>query len=198
MAIQMGQTQLRLASASPRRRQLLEQLGFSLEILPAHVDETPARGEAPETYVDRVAREKAEAVAQRDPQRLVLAADTVVVAGEEILGKPGDSAQARRMLGLLSGQTHRVLTSVALAGRWRGQARVETRVRFRRITAAEVAWYIGTGEPMDKAGGYALQGQGAAFIDAIDGSPSNVIGLPLCETLDLLQRAGWPMPWAAP
>ena len=186
-----------LASASPRRRELLAGLGFSFRVESADIDETPRRGESPRGYVKRLAREKAHAVARRlsDDSLLVLAADTSVILGEEILGKPRDAAHARQMLAQLAGQRHRVLTAVATAGRHHDTRLVETAVTFRAASPAEIAWYVETGEPMDKAGAYAVQGRGSFLVSSLEGSPTNVIGLPLEETLQLLAAGGVPAPW---
>jgi septum formation protein len=193
-----GQTPpLVLASASPRRRELLGQLGLSFEVRAPDIDETPGAQEVPEAYVARLARDKARVVARAAPAAWVLAADTTVVLDGALLGKPADAAEARAMLGRLSGRTHEVLTGVALAGRAQGEALVRTRVRFRPLSDAEVAWYVATGEPLDKAGAYAVQGKGGFLVAALEGSPTNVIGLPLGETLALLARAGYPLPWEA-
>jgi septum formation protein len=183
-----------LASQSPRRRELLEQLGLSLEVRPAHADESVLGGEAAPEYVLRVAREKARAV----PGDVVLGADTAVVLRGEVLGKPRDAADARRMLSALSDTGHEVLTAVCVR---RSAVRIEvsvvvtSTVRFAKLTPAQIAWYVGTGEPLDKAGAYAIQGAGGAFVLAVEGSVSNVVGLPLAETADLLRRAGFPLPW---
>ncbi len=193
-----GQTSLVLASASPRRRELLGQLGLRFTVAAADIDETPHPAEAPEAYVLRLAREKARAVAGRFPGAWVLAADTTVVLGPELLGKPRDEAEARAMLSRLSGRTHEVHTGVALAGRAEEALVVRTRVTFRTLSAGEIAWYAGTGEPLDKAGAYAVQGKGGFLVAAVEGSPTNVIGLPLGETLALLERAGVPLPWRSP
>lgn len=203
MHIPMGQTRLVLASASPRRRELLGQLGLDFEVSAADIDETPRQGERAPAYVLRLAREKARAVATRHPGAWVLAADTTVALGEELLGKPRDAAGAREMLGRLSGRTHEVHTGVALAGPTSGHSvehsrAVCTRVSFRSLSAGEIAWYAGTGEPLDKAGSYAVQGKGGFLVAAVEGSPTNVIGLPLGETLELLARAGVPLPWSGP
>jgi septum formation protein len=185
-----------LASQSPRRRELLGQLGLALEVRPAHADESVTPGEAPRDYVLRVARDKARAVAGD----VVLAADTAVVLGAEVLGKPADDADARRMLRALSGTTHEVLTAVVVrrtAIRLELDAVVATKVRFAPLSAAEVDWYVATGEPLDKAGAYAIQGAGGAFVLGVEGSVSNVVGLPLAETAALLRRAGLALPWEA-
>ncbi|MBL8952225.1 MAG: septum formation inhibitor Maf [Myxococcaceae bacterium] len=177
-----------LASGSPRRRELLQRLGLDFTVQPADLDESLRAGEAPHAYVERLARAKAAAV----PGDLVLAADTTVAVGNEILGKPVDEADARRMLGLLSGREHSVFTGIAT----KTHARVvQTRVGFKALTEGEIAWYVATTEPYDKAGGYALQGLAAAFVVRIDGSPTNVIGLPLVETLELLRTSGLKLPF---
>jgi septum formation protein len=187
-----------LASQSPRRRQLLEELGISVDVRPAHADESLRPGEAAPDYVLRVARDKARAV----PGEVVLGADTSVVLGGEVLGKPADEEDARRMLRALSGQVHQVLTGVCVR-RSTGSARelgvvVATEVRFTPLTGAQIDWYVGTGEPLDKAGAYALQGAGGAFVEELRGSVSGVVGLPLRETLQLLRSAGFPLPWEGP
>ncbi len=189
--------QLTLASQSPRRRELLALLGIAPELRPAHTDETVRPGETPESYVRRVAADKAAV-----PGELVLGADTAVVLGHEILGKPRDGEDARRMLRALSGRVHRVLTAVCLR---RGGAEplvrdrlVSTEVVFASLTAAEVDWYVATGEPLDKAGAYAVQGAGGLFVREVRGSVSNVVGLPLHETAELLRAVGWPLPWGGP
>jgi septum formation protein len=186
-----------LASQSPRRRELLEGLGIALDVRPAHTDERVLPGEAPREYVLRVAREKARAVAGE----FVLAADTTVVLGGEILGKPCDAADAGRMLRALSGSRHEVLTAVSVrraAVRVELSAVVATEVRFATIPEHAIAWYVSTGEPLDKAGAYAIQGAAGVFVEGVTGSVSNVVGLPLAETADLLRRAGFPLPWVAP
>ena len=186
-----------LASSSPRRRDLLKNLGLTFDVQPADLDETPLAGEVPSLYVQRLAREKAEAVAARFPGAFVLAADTTVALGADILGKPHDAADALRMLTRLSGTSHEVFTGVALAGPSRSaEVRVSrTEVTFRPATEAELRWYISTGEPLDRAGSYAMQGQGGFLVESLTGSPTNVIGLPLAETLALLSAAGLPLAW---
>jgi septum formation protein len=177
-----------LASASPRRAELLSSAGFEFEVVPAEVDETPHEGEAPEAYTLRVAREKARHVARRrpGPDAVVLAADTEVVVDGRILGKPADPDDARRMLRLLSGETHDVLTAVVVVGIRESAEVVTSRVRFTPLTERDIDWYVGTGEPMGKAGGYAIQGRGARFIDRIEGSWSNVVGLPVATVHRLI------------
>jgi septum formation protein len=188
----MPVSHLVLASASPRRRELLEQLGFTLAIRPAETDESPLPGEPPRAYVLRVACEKARAVVG-DP---VLAADTAVVLGSAILGKPRDAEDARRMLRALSGVPHEVLTGVCVRrGGTETTAVVAAEVRLDALSDAQIDWYVATGEPMDKAGAYAIQGIAGAFVRELRGSVSNVIGLPLAETLELLAGAGVRLPW---
>ena len=182
-----GATRLVLASASPRRAELLTAAGFAFDVDPVDVDESRLHGEPPTTYVDRVARLKASTSARRHPQRIVVAADTVVVLGDSVLGKPRDELDAREMLGQLSGRSHEVMTGIAVAAAGRVRTHVErTTVWFRTLSAAEIEWYAASGEPMDKAGGYAIQGLAARFIPRIDGSYSNVVGLPLAALADLV------------
>ncbi len=185
-----------LASASPRRREILERAGLALQVVPAGIEENPLPGEAPAQLAARLAREKALAVASRlgpDPARVVLAADTIVVLGESVLGKPRDPPEAESMLSRLVGRTHRVITAVVVAQSrdlgWRART-VESRVRMRPAELEEIRAYVETGEPLDKAGAYAAQGRGRRFVAEIAGSESNVIGLPLDETLELLREAG--------
>jgi septum formation protein len=188
--------ELVLASQSPRRRELLGLLGLTPSVRPALTDETRRPAEPAEDYVRRVAREKAAAV----EGELVLAADTAVVLGDEVLGKPRDPEDARRMLRALSGRTHRVLTGVCLRRRPPApelEALVSTEVWFETLSPAQVDWYVASGEPLDKAGAYALQGAGGAFVCEVRGSVSNVIGLPLHETAALLSLAGLALPWEA-
>jgi septum formation protein len=191
-----GQFPLILASASPRRQQFLQRLGIAFEPLPADVDEAVLPGESPEAYVTRVAVAKACHVHAAHPHRTVLAADTSVVLDNEILGKPADPAQARQMLQRLSGVEHRVLTAIALQGPVQLVEVVSTTVRFRVLGADEIDWYVASGEPFDKAGGYGIQGLAGMFVVSIDGSASNVVGLPLAETVQLLARAGHLLPWS--
>lgn len=182
-----------LASASPRRRDLLDQLGVRYEVEPADIDEIPATGEAPEEYVHRMAREKAAALTGRHPGPgvAVLAADTTVVLEGKALGKPRDHADALAMLAGLSGRTHRVLTAVCLRIAARESVCVvETEVDFATLGLEACEAYLATGEAWDKAGAYAIQGLGGAFVCAIRGSYSNVVGLPLAETWQLLRAAG--------
>ncbi len=188
-----------LASASPRRRELLERLGVRFTVRAVDLDETPRPGEQPRPYVLRLAQEKA--AARAEPGELVLAADTVVVLndgldGPEILGKPADRDGARRMLRSLSGREHTVLTGIALEepGKGAGKGRLsdvdETRVRMAALTDEEIDWYVGTGEPMDKAGAYGIQGIGSLFVAGVDGNHTNVAGLPVPAVYRLFARLG--------
>lgn len=183
-----------LASASPRRAALLRQIGLDFAIQPANVDETPRPGESPAHYVERLAREKALAIAPSTPETLVLGSDTTVVLNDRILGKPVNADDARSTLAQLSGSTHQVLTAVALAGGGRCQSRlVTTEVEFCSLGAEEIDAYVASGEPMDKAGSYGIQGLGGIFVRELRGSYSAVVGLPLQETAALLADAGYPV-----
>ncbi len=185
-----------LASASPRRRELLTQAGISFEVHPAHIPEDLLAGESPEAYVMRLAREKAQVVFEELHQQetsaassplVVLGADTTVTLDDHILGKPEDAADAARMLRLLSGRTHRVITGVALASAAGVDVAAEsTTVRFLKLTDEEIAAYVATGEPMDKAGAYAIQGRAARWIPRIEGCYFNVVGLPLALVSTML------------
>jgi septum formation protein len=179
-----------LASASPRRRDLLAAHGIRFEGVPSAVEETPRPGELPEAFAQRLAREKACDVAQQRPGTCVLAADTVVIAGATLFGKPTDRADARRMLRALSGRTHRVLTAVALVDGdgHIAETAVESEVEFRQLTAGEIEAYLDSDEPFDKAGAYAIQGVARKFVTGVRGSYSNVIGLPMDEVMELLRR----------
>jgi septum formation protein len=184
-----------LASGSPRRRELLALLGLPFDVVPPDVDESVRHGEAPARLVRRLALDKAQAVGAIDGQDvadvIVLAADTIVELAGEILGKPADTDDARRMLRALSGQTHRVHTGVAV--RRDGETACEvvtTSVTMATMLDAAIEWYLATGEPADKAGAYAIQGAGGAFVAAIEGSVSNVVGLPLTTVVELLRRQG--------
>jgi septum formation protein len=174
---------LLLASASPRRADLLTTAGYEFDILPADVDESIRQGELPEPYVRRVAEAKAAAVESKAKGRIVLAADTVVVVDGRILGKPVDDGDAARMLRLLSGRRHDVMTAVTVRTAGdpiTGDTRVETSaVELAHLSMAEIDWYVSTGEPMDKAGAYAIQGLASRFVTRIEGSYSNVVGLPV-------------------
>lgn len=180
-----------LGSASPRRLELLAQIGIVPDaVVPADIDETPHPGELPRGHAERIAEAKARAVAA-GPGDLVLCADTVVAMGRRILGKPRDAAEAAAFLARLAGRRHRVITAVALRGPRLWMRTVETVVKLRRLAPDEIAAYVAAGEWQGKAGGYAIQGRAAAFIPAISGSYSNVVGLPLAETAGLLRGAGW-------
>jgi septum formation protein len=196
----MPASSLILASASPRRRDLLSRLKVPFDAVPAEIAETARPGEAPRALAERLAREKAEAVVAqigRTPRRVVLGSDTIVVIGEEILGKPRDPEHALALLRKLSGRTHLVMTGIAVVESDTGRARsrvVESRVTLRKADEAELRDYVATGESLDKAGAYALQGAGRRFIAGVEGSETNVIGLPLEETLAMLQEAGVEIP----
>ena len=183
-----------LASASPRRLDLLAQLGIVPDaVYPADIDETALRNETPRLLAQRLARAKALAVAPRAPDAFVLAADTVVAVGLRVLPKAETEAEARACLALLSGRNHKVLTAIAVAAPDGGVGGrlVETRVQFKRLSAAETDAYVASGEWRGKAGGYGVQGRAGAFVIGIHGSYTAVVGLPLYETLALLQGRGW-------
>jgi len=202
-----GDSRIYLASRSPRRRELLKQIGVSFESLLVRedlrrgvdVDETPLPEESAGIYVLRIARAKAaialQQIAQRGlPQRPVLAADTMIVFEDRIIGKPDDGQDAARMLRALSGREHQVLTAVVLALREQIETQISvSSVWFRELADAEIRRYVSSGEPLDKAGAYAIQGRGAAFVTRIEGSYSGIMGLPLAETADLLQRFNIPV-----
>ncbi len=180
-----------LASGSPRRAEILRAVGWPFEACAADVDETLRGGERAEDYVRRLAREKAGAVAASRLFGLVLGADTIVVVGDEILGKPRDDGDARRMLRALSGRRHEVLTGVALVRAESGRAVVgmeRTRVRFAEMSDEEIDWHVSTGEPLDKAGAYAVQGRAALFIETIEGDYWNVVGLPVRLVYELARK----------
>ncbi len=183
-----------LASASPRRIDLLARIGVTPDaIIPADIDESVPKGELPRQHALRLAREKAEAVAEREPDALVLAADTVVAVGRRILPKVEDEATLRACMRLLSGRRHRVLTGVALAVPGQGcrERLVETMIAMKRLSHEEIDFYAEHGEWRGKAGGYALQGYGEVYVRHIAGSYSNVVGLPLAETRNMLKAAGY-------
>jgi septum formation protein len=185
-----------LASASPRRRELLKQAGIAYIAMPADIEEAAAEGEGPTELTLRLAREKAEKIAGAlgaTPRRLVLGADTIVVLGDAVFGKPRDADDAFRLLRELSGRTHRVITGVAVVDTERRQTwerAVESRVTLRPASDAELRSYLATGESLDKAGAYAIQGEGRQLVSRLAGSETNVIGLPLEETIALLRQAG--------
>jgi septum formation protein len=178
-----------LASASPRRAEILTQAGFEFDVVPADIDERRVGSEPPVAYVCRVAAAKAAAIAERDAGRLVLAADSAVLVGDQLFGKPGDDEDAAGMLRQLSGRTHEVLTAVTLR---QGTAILSevvcTHVTFARLSADELAWYVASGEPRDKAGAYAIQGLASRFVERIEGSYSNVVGLPIATVFRLVER----------
>ncbi|MFP3977815.1 MULTISPECIES: Maf family protein [Marinobacter] len=187
-------TSIILASASPRRSELLTQIGVPFSVHPAHIDESPRTSEAPGDYVERLAREKALAVSAHFPGKWVLGSDTTVVLDGAILGKPADEAEAEAMLAMLSGKTHQVMTGIALAKDDGCDSRlVTTEVSFRVLSRTEIVAYAASGEPMDKAGSYGIQGLGGIFVKELKGSYSAVVGLPLQETAALLADAGGPV-----
>ncbi len=184
-------TQIILASASPRRKELLDQIKVSYQVHPVDLDETPLPNEKPLEYVQRLAAEKSAACVTRLKTDLpVLAADTAVVLGDIIMGKPKDQADAVAMLSQLSGKTHQVYSAISLRGYEHNQAVSITEVTFRHLTRQEILAYWLTGEPLDKAGSYAIQGRGGMFVESIVGSFSGVVGLPLFETAQLLSKQG--------
>ena len=182
-----------LASSSPRRRELLTSIGLDFDVVPSHVPEEHQPGEAPEEYVARLSREKANAIAAKHPSAWIIAADTTVLLGDQLLEKPVDKKDAERMLSLIAGKTHVVYTGVTLQNVERGyrETRVaESEVRMLPLAQEDVRWYVSTGEPLDKAGAYAVQGIGAMFIDSIHGSYTNVVGLPLAMLFQMMRKAG--------
>ena len=184
-------TQIILASASPRRKELLDQIKVSYQVHPVDLDETPLPNEKPLEYVQRLAAEKSAACVTRLKTDLpVLAADTAVILGDIIMGKPKDQAHAVAMLSQLSGKTHQVYSAISLRGYEHNQAVSITEVTFRHLTRQEILAYWLTGEPLDKAGSYAIQGRGGMFVESIVGSFSGVVGLPLFETAQLLSKQG--------
>ena len=188
-----------LASASPRRRELLASLGYRFQVVVSHADEKVLPGELPHAHVVRLSEAKALEVARNEnvSGRWFLGSDTVVVSDDQILGKPADEDEAASMLGMLSGASHQVYSGYAVYDREQQKMRsgaVVTAVTFRRLTREEIAGYIASGEPLDKAGAYAIQGLAAAMVRRIEGSYSNVVGLPLCEVAETLEAAGLPSP----
>jgi septum formation protein len=183
--------QIILASASPRRKELLDQIKVPYRVHPVNIDETPLFNETPLNYVQRLAAEKSAAcIAQLATDIPVLAADTAVILGDVIMGKPKNEVDALAMLTQLSGKTHQVYSAVSLRGREHSQAVTITEVTFRRLTKQEILDYWHSGEPLDKAGSYAIQGMGSIFVESIKGSFSGVVGLPLFETAQLLSKQG--------
>jgi septum formation protein len=181
-----------LASASPRRQELLRESGIAFEVHPAHIAEERLADEAPRAYACRLAHEKAQAVAAKFPGRFVLGADTIVVAGDEVLEKPRDAADAARMLRLLSGRGHEVTTAVSLASPEGGADTrcATTEVFFRELREEEIERYVAGGEPMDKAGAYAIQGGAGQWVRRIEGEYSNVVGLPVSLVTEMLRSRG--------
>ncbi|MEW6184963.1 MAG: Maf family protein [Thermodesulfobacteriota bacterium] len=180
-----------LASGSPRRRALLKDLGLRLKVVPTEMEEIPRRGEDPVAFAKRMAREKAERVSLSYPDLWVLGADTIVVLDGKILGKPRDGQEAGKFLRFLSGKTHQVVSGFCLR-HWNNKQAlcrsVSTQVTFKALTAGEIDWYVKTAEPLDKAGAYAIQGRGAFCVRKIRGSYTNVVGLPLAEVLEVLEK----------
>ena len=182
-----------LASNSPRRKGLLTQIGLSFTVAPADVDESVLPGESPEAYAVRVALDKARIAAERAGEGIVIAADTIVVAGDAILGKPSGPADARRMLSVLSGRGHEVITGLAVVDAATGRFTVRTsatQVWFRDLSDREIESYVATGEPLDKAGAYGIQERGALLVERIEGCYSNVVGLPLSLLGEMLREFG--------
>ena len=181
-----------LASQSPRRSELLGRLGLEFEVRPADIDETYLEHEMPADHAERLAREKAQTIAAREPDALVIGSDTIVLVDGDVLGKPRDARDAVRMLERLSGREHEVFTAVAVVRGERVESGLErVRVRFRQLDRRACEEYVATGEPMDKAGAYGIQGFGSAIVEAIQGDYFAVMGLPVVRTLALLERHGW-------
>lgn len=180
-----------LASSSPRRFELLKQLGLDFEVIPSDVEEDVVSGESPREHVIRLAEAKALDVGNRFPDAWVVGADTIVYVNGIILGKPKSQQEAQEMLRQLSGKEHTVLTGISVRHLKKKKGKrevVETAVRVKPLSPVEMEWYIGTGEPFDKAGGYGIQGIGSFMIESINGSYTNVVGLPLCELMQMLVR----------
>ncbi len=187
----MSECRVVLASGSPRRHQLLNLIGIAHEVRPPNIDETMRLRETPRRHAERLAREKASAIAKRDPDLITIGADTIVVVNRKVLGKPRDADDAARMLSLLSGREHVVTTAVAVSrGKKLRSAVEEVRVRFRRLRDIEIEAYIATGEPMDKAGAYGIQGYGATIVERIEGDYFAVMGLPIVRLVGLLRDVG--------
>lgn len=186
-------SRLILASKSPRRYELLKQVGLDFDVIPSGIEEDYIQGESPRKHVLRLAEAKALDVGNQHPDRWVVAADTIVYVDHSILGKPKSRDEARKMLRHLSGKEHRVLTGFSVLHLEKGKGdrgAVQTAVKVRKLTQLEMEWYVETGEPFDKAGGYAVQGIGSFMIESIKGSYTNVVGLPLCELIQMLSRLG--------
>jgi septum formation protein len=182
-----------LASKSPRRSDLLEQAGLTFSIIPSDFDESSVTISSPEAYVKTLARSKAVDISKKHPDSWVLGADTIVLIGDQILGKPGSKDEARSMLKQLSGKTHQVITGYCLCRQAQNEIiaeTVKTDVRFKILRDAEIEWYIQTGEPFGIAGAYAIQGIGTFLVESINGSYTNVVGLPVCEVMEVLVKVG--------
>jgi septum formation protein len=182
-----------LASRSPRRRYLLEQAGLSFSVIPSSIDETSVPISSPEIYVRVLSEAKAHNVSEKYPKKWVIGADTIVLKNKTILGKPGSRSEARTMLKQLSGQIHQVFTGYSICckeKRRKFSETVETEVLFKNLTDQEIEWYIHTAEPFDKAGAYAIQGLGTFLVKRINGSYTNVVGLPVCEVIEFLIKEG--------
>jgi septum formation protein len=187
----MSDYRIVLASGSPRRRELLNLIGIAHETRPANLDESMRTRETPRHYAERLAREKATAIEELDPDLITIGADTIVVIDRKVLGKPVDAADAFRMLSLLSGRAHTVITAVAVSRAKKLRSAVEVvRVKFRPLSKEEIAAYIATGEPMDKAGAYGIQGFGATIVERVEGDYFAVMGLPLVRLVSLLRDVG--------
>lgn len=189
----MTHTAIILASASPRRAELLESAGIRFVVVPGHIDETPLPRELPIDHVLRLAREKGAEVARREEGRFFIGADTIVLCDGEIMGKPRDNHDASRMLARLSGRSHQVITGFSVFDRESGRTvtrAVSTDVTFKTLTSEEIEAYVATGCPLDKAGAYAIQGGAAYMVERINGSYTNVVGLPLCEVVAVLRELG--------
>jgi septum formation protein len=187
------ESRLILASESPRRYELLKQVGIDFDVIPSGIEEDYIKGESPRKHVLRLAEAKALDVGNRYPDRWVVGADTIVYVDHSILGKPKSREEARKMLRRLSGKEHRVLTGFSVRHLQKGKGdreAVQTAVKVKKLTEAEMEWYVETGEPFDKAGGYAVQGIGSFMIESIKGSYTNVVGLPVCELIQMLRRLG--------
>ncbi len=185
--------QLILASQSPRRRYLLEQAGLTFSVIPSHFDEDSVRIADPACYVKTLAEAKADEISRRYPDSWVIGADTIVTIDDAILGKPADPREARQMLERLSGQSHFVYTGYAIICKNKTACicdAIKTDVQFKELTTDEIDWYIRTGEPFDKAGAYAIQGMGTFLVRRINGSYTNVVGLPVCEVIETLLKMG--------
>ena len=193
MKIPGGDTVLILASKSPRRRYLLEQAGLSFSVIPSDIDETAIPLSPPEIYVKVLSEAKAESIAKKYPEKWVIGADTIVLKDGVVLGKPGSIDEARSMLKQLSGQTHQVFTGYSVLCKAKNRKfseTVQTEVLFKNLTDEEIEWYIHTKEPFDKAGAYAIQGLGTFLVKRINGSYTNVVGLPVCEVIEFLIQEG--------